>query len=82
MPYPKPVRADHRYIEQMLNTTFKSDRVSATPSQMRLLCEVFGAAGGSWERLFRGSVEDVETLRKVARAAIQRGLLTTQPSWD
>ena len=82
MARPEPIRADHRYVVQMINSSFKADRVAPTPEEIDLLCEVFGKAGGSWERLFLGSAEDVNLLRKVVSAAIQRGTLTAQPSWD
>ena len=77
----EPIRADHRYIVQMLNSSFKDKRVDPTPEEIDLLCEVFGKAGGSWERLFLGSAKDVGLLRKVVSAAIQRGTLTIQPAW-
>jgi succinylglutamate desuccinylase len=82
MAYPAPIRADHRYVVQMLNTVFKGDRTSPSKAEVEILCEVFAKAGGSWERLFQGSAEDENLLRRVARVAIQRGLLTRQSTWE
>ena len=82
MARPEPIRADHRYVLQMIKSSFKDKRVIPIPEEIDLLCEVFGKAGGSWERLFLGSAEDVGLLRRVVSASIQRGSLTTQPPWD
>lgn len=82
MPHTMPLRADHRYVVQMLNSVFADERLAPRPDEVEIICEVFAKAGGSWERLFRGSVEDTDTLRRVARAAIQRGEVTRRPSWD
>ena len=82
MAYPTPIRADHRYVVQMLNTVFKGDRTSPSKAEVEILCEVFAKAGGSWERLFQGSARDVNLLRRVASVAIQRGEVTRRPSWD
>ena len=74
-----PVRADHRFIKRVLSTM--KGQVVEIPGEFSRVSRVFSKAGGSWERLFLGSAEDVELLRKVIKVAHKRGHLTKKRSW-
>jgi hypothetical protein len=37
--------------------------------------------GGSWERLFKGSAEEVNLLKKIVKIAIEKGVISKKPKW-
>ena len=76
----EPVRADHRIIKKVISTSLKGDVVEI-PSEFDHISRVFSRAGGSWERLFRGSVDEILRLRKVIKIAYKHGHLTKQGKW-
>jgi hypothetical protein len=75
------IRADHRLLKDIIDTMMSSAGVSPTPADLDLVAGVFKQAGGSWERVFRGSVKDVNLLKKALRTAIDEGRLTKTPRW-
>lgn len=74
-----PVRADHRFIQQLMSTIL-GGRVEEVPREFDLLGQVFHLGGGSWERLFHGSPTDVALMKRVIKRCYQHGLIT--PKWD
>jgi hypothetical protein len=76
-----PVRADHRFIKKMLKTVLNG-KVLEIPSEFSRISRVFSRAGGSWERVFRGSPCDTVLLQKVLKVAYKKGYLTKQESWS
>jgi len=40
------------------------------------ISEVFQKAGGSWEKLFLGSTDEMSLLRKTVKAAISTGIVS------
>jgi hypothetical protein len=75
-----PVRADHRFIKKVISTTLKG-KVVEIPSEFSRISRVFSKAGGSWERLHKGSVRDILLLKKVVKVAFDKGHLTKQENW-
>lgn len=75
-----PSRADHRYIQYQLKNFMKKKPVLEDPKEFAHLCRVFHRAGGSWERLFKGSVPDVILLRRIIKLAIKKGFISKAPS--
>lgn len=75
-----PVRADHRYIKRMCDIMF-GGKVTADPAAYNKVSRVFKAAGGSWERVFDGSTEDNDLLKKTLRAAKKKGVLKESAKW-
>jgi len=53
-----------------------------TPEELDRVSSVFIRAGGSWERLFNGSVDDVDLAKLVMRVAANKGHLTPKPNWS
>lgn len=75
-----PVRADHRFIKKLLSTSLEG-KVAEIPREFSRISRVFSKAGGSWKRVFGGSVRDVDLLRKIIKLSYKRGLLTKKGKW-
>lgn len=76
-----PIRADYRFMQELLTTSFASAGVSPTPKDLDLVARVFQQAGGSWVRVFKGSAKDVSLLKKTLKTAIAGGRLTRASKW-
>lgn len=76
-----PVRADHRYLMKLVNLTLE-DKVVPMASEFDLVSRVFCQAGGSWQRVFRGSPDDIGLLKKVLKLAFKHGFLTKKEKWS
>lgn len=71
-----PSQADHRVIQYVLKNFFPNKSCRSVPKEYDRISEVFRKAGGSWERLFTGSVNDINLLQKVVKVAIKNGFVT------
>lgn len=74
-----PVRADHRVIHKILDIT--SADVVYIPKEFSRVSDVFVRYGGSWERLFLGSMADMAMLKKVVKVGVKHGYLTGKGKW-
>lgn len=74
-----PTRADHRYIQYQIKNFMNKKPVVEDPDEYDHVCRVFRRAGGSWERLFKGSVADVLLLRRILKLAVQKGYISRAP---
>ena len=74
-----PASAYHRLVLTVLKMDHKG--LDPQPSELNLVGRVFVRAGGSWERLFKGSSKDLLTLRKVLAVAVKRKLITPAAKW-
>lgn len=77
-----PVRAHHRLMMSLVKSGHKKDKVSPTPKELNRVAEVFRLAGGSWERLFKGSIEDMNLLKRTIKVAAGKGVFTKTLRWD
>ena len=75
-----PLRADHRLIQILLQSLL-GGKVEYVPKEFALVIQVFGKAGGSWERIFSGSPEDITLLKRILMRAFQSGRLTKKHQW-
>jgi len=75
-----PVRADHRFILKMA-AMILNGKVVPMPSEFNRVSRVFSKAGGSWKRVFNGSVEDINLLKTVLKVAFKNGYLTKTEPW-
>jgi len=75
-----PVRADHRYIQRMVDVMFGGS-VTHTLKGYRSITAVFRSAGGSWERLFDGNSRDLGLLKRCLKVAVKQGVLPPAPNW-
>lgn len=76
----KPSRADYRLIRKILDSSF-SGKVLHTERGYDLIVRVFQRAGGSWEKLFLGSSNDISLLKKILKVAFKKGYLPKAPDW-
>jgi hypothetical protein len=76
----KPSRADYRLIRKILDSSF-SGKVLHTERGYDLIVRVFQRAGGSWEKLFLGSSNDISLLKRILKVAFKKGYLPRAPDW-
>lgn len=76
-----PLSAHHRLMRAIVGTLLQKNRYKPTPADFELCSRVFKKAGGSWERVFKGSVEDMVLLKTVLKVAGKKGYLTRSPKW-
>ena len=67
-------------MRKLINVTLKG-KVVPIPSELSRVSRVFCGLGGSWERLFHGSVEDIVKLRLLLKYAHKHGYLTKKEKW-
>lgn len=75
-----PIKADHRFIQKVISITLRG-KVEYRPSEFDRISRVFYRMGGSWERLFNGSPEDISRLKKIIKLAYKGGFLTKKEPW-
>lgn len=75
-----PNRADHRFIAYSLDN-FVKPKCLHLPSEFDKVGRAFRRAGGSWERLFKGSARDIVLLRKILKLAVKHGFITKEPTF-
>ena len=76
-----PTRADHRFLLKLVELTL-SEKVVPQPSEFDKVSRVFSKMGGSWERVFQGSVEDINLLKTLLKVAFKHGYLTQKEKWS
>jgi len=76
-----PTSAHHRYMRSMVATHFGDKKVQPTPEEFDKVSSVFKKAGGSWERLFKGSISDVNLLKRIFKVAVKDDILTKSQRW-
>ena len=74
-----PVRADHRFIQKLVDIGGKGG-VVYLPREYTELSDMFIRYGGSWEKLFKGSPQEVSRLKGLLKFAIKQGLITSKES--
>lgn len=78
-----PVKASHRFLLTVATSLIGGDKsYSPTPEELDHVSRVFIRAGGSWKRLFGGSVRDVNLAKRIMRVAAKNGHLTPKPDWS
>jgi hypothetical protein len=75
-----PVRADHRFLKKVVSVIL-GGKVESRPSEFSMISRAFVQVGGSWERIFKGSPQDVHLLKRIVRRAYKLGLLTKIEPW-
>jgi len=76
-----PLRAHHRLLKEILSSSFSDAKVAPSPEELDLISRVFQRAGGSWVRVYGGSVRDVTLLKKTLKVAVAKGHLSKAPNW-
>ena len=75
-----PIQADHRFLMKFIDVCV-GDKVEVRPSELNRLSRVFCRMGGSWERLFRGSPQDVALVKRIIKQAAKHGFLSKKEKW-
>ena len=76
-----PIRADYRIIQQILSSSL-SGKVEHDPKEYQKIVGAFKVAGGSWEKVFKGSVDDIVLLKDLIKKAFDAGDLTKKHDWE
>ena len=63
--------ADHRFIAYV-NRFFCKSALDLEAPLYETLLQTFKEQGGSWYRLFRGSIDDVVLLKGIVKAQVKR----------
>lgn len=66
----------------MINMSHRKAGVKPTPADLDNISSVFRRSGGSWERVFLGSVDDMVLLKKVIKVAVKTEAVTKAPAWN
>ena len=75
-----PLRADHRFLRKLISSLL-GGKVEEVPLEFDYVSGIFKKVGGSWERVFHGSPNDVATLKEVLKWAFKHGKLTKKSEW-
>lgn len=75
-----PTRADHRFLLKLVGLTLKG-KVDPRVAEFDRVSRVFLKAGGSWVRVFQGSVQDISLLKRTLKVAFKHGYLTKTEKW-
>jgi hypothetical protein len=76
-----PNRADHRILMYIVNSFYGKNKYVLTPEVCDRMTRVFEKVGGSWERLFNGSTNDIVLLKKVVKMAIKMKIVEKAPKF-
>ena len=82
-----PHRADYRLIHRFMlqyskSKASKNNLVSPTDADIEKVLRAFHHFGGSWERLFKGSIKDMVVLKKIVKVGVKKKLFNLARSWD
>ena len=77
----EPVYAHHRILRELTHISHEDDKVAPTPEEFNRISRVFRRRGGSWIRLYQGSIEDMTLLKLTLKVAIEKGFVTKASSW-
>ena len=76
-----PVKAYHRILLHMIQSFHGDAKLAPRPEELDRITRVFLRAGGSWERFYDGSVQDVDLLKRLLKVAVVKGCITKAPRW-
>ena len=76
-----PPAAHYRLMADLLKTAHKDAKLDPRPAEYDRVSKIFKLMGGSWERVFKGSVDDVALLQKTIRVAVKQGVFTKAAKW-
>ena len=82
-----PHRSDYRLIQRFMMQYSKSkgskeNLVSPTDRDIQKVLKTFHRFGGSWERLFKGSIRDMILLKKIVKVGVKMKQFNLAPSWE
>lgn len=75
-----PLRSDYRFLRRLVSSIL-GGKVEEVPEEFDMMIRVFARAGGSWERIFKGSPRDIALLKDIVKVAYRKGHLTKKHQW-
>ena len=75
-----PLYAHHRLLQELVKSA-QDKKLSPKPEELDKVALVFQRAGGSWERFYNGSTDDL-LLKKVVKVAVKCRVFTESLRWD
>ena len=69
-------------IKELLQIVGKHDKVQHHPHEYARIIGAFSGVGGSWEKVYKGSVESVALLKKIIKHAIDNKWLSPASTWS
>jgi len=76
-----PSKAHHRYMRSLVKMAQNKKKLDPSPEELDQAAKVFHLAGGSWERLYHGSTEDLALLRRTIKVAVKKGVFSEAKKW-
>lgn len=70
----EPARFDQRFIRKVVELS-DEEACALTKDDYALISRVFHLRNGSWERILRGSPEDITLLKKIVKYGLKHGHL-------
>ena len=67
----EPAKFSHKLMTELIGASF-DEPLSVSPETLEVVSKVFVQAGGSWEKLTLGSVDDLTLLKKCLKVALSR----------
>lgn len=74
-----PSRADYRFLQKLMESSFEG--AEQIPAEFDLVLRVFKKTGGSWERIFKGSDQDITLLKRIIKVALKQKKITKKYEW-
>jgi hypothetical protein len=68
-------------MADLVGSGHKSAKLDPRPEEYERVSKIFQLMGGSWERVFKGSVDDVCLLKKTIKVAVKQGVFTKAAKW-
>lgn len=69
-------------MQTMVATSHRKAKVKPQPDEFERVSSVFQRAGGSWEQVFLGSVDDMVLLKKTLKVAVKSGVFSKATDFD
>lgn len=76
-----PVASYHRLMRMMVAVNHGGENLQPTPEELDRIAKVFAKAGGSWEKVFLGGIDDNHLLKTTIKVAVKEGLISKAPTW-
>lgn len=77
-----PDRSDFRLILKIFKSSMPDLNAMPSAPELHKISRVFLSAGGSWRKVFLGSVEDMSLLKDLMKLSVKEGYVTKKPPWS
>lgn len=77
-----PLKAHHRLLLHMISAFYGDAKIDPRPEELDRISRVFQRAGGSWDRFYAGSMDEVDLLKKVLKVAVAKKFISASSKWS